>query len=223
MILHAASFVAFFVTQAQQAQCVVQCIPSVPGAWWDRLLQFLPQLIVSVIPVAGGVWIAIWSLRAMSKRDHERWILDQKKAEWKELLKKAAEIERTLPVVSMTRKDRALNIANRLKKTVSELSETRASCVFLLDFFREPDNLVKFLRFIKDSDDADSYISAYREQIISDLDDLTQKERSREIISKITNKTEEISNKYFDFIEWLRREAANDLDIAAAKRSSLRK
>jgi hypothetical protein len=86
MILYAASIAAFFLQQAPQPECVVKCVQAAPGSWWDRLLQFLPQLIVSVIPVAGGVWIALWSFHATSKRDHERSVLDQKAVEWRSLI-----------------------------------------------------------------------------------------------------------------------------------------
>lgn len=44
--------------------------------------------------------IAVWSFRATSRREHERWILDQKVAEWKELLMKIAAIEEIVPCIS---------------------------------------------------------------------------------------------------------------------------
>jgi hypothetical protein len=95
MILHAASIAAFFVDQLAQTPVVVQCVQAVPESWEKWLLQFA----LSIVPVAGGVGIALWSFHATSKRDHERWVLDQKKAEWKELLVKIAEIEHELPIV----------------------------------------------------------------------------------------------------------------------------
>jgi hypothetical protein len=110
MILHAASIMAVFVDHAPQAQYTAQCAQAAPWTWWERLLQFLPQLIVSVIPVAGGVWIANrsftktkelteWSFRATSERDHERWILDQKKAEWSAILSSLTAADVKLPHV----------------------------------------------------------------------------------------------------------------------------
>jgi hypothetical protein len=96
MILHAASMAALFVDQLAQAPVQIQCVQQpTPESWLKWLLQFA----LSIVPVAGGVWIALWSFHATSKRDHERWILDQKKAEWKELLVKIAEIEHELPIV----------------------------------------------------------------------------------------------------------------------------
>ncbi len=83
MILHAVSVSAVFADTAAQAPNHIQCM-QLPAAesWTKWLLQFA----LSIVPVAGGVGIALWSFRATSKRDHVRWILDQKKIEWKELL-----------------------------------------------------------------------------------------------------------------------------------------
>jgi hypothetical protein len=94
MILHAASIAAFFLDQLVQAPVVVQCVvPPSPDSVWK---QWIPTA-VSLLSVGIGLWIANrtirnarelteWSFRATSERDHERWVLDQKKAEWKEVL-----------------------------------------------------------------------------------------------------------------------------------------
>ncbi|MGP8185042.1 MAG: hypothetical protein ACLQKY_03150 [Terracidiphilus sp.] len=86
MILHAASIAALFVDQTQPTQCV----PTLPDSPWKWIIQ-------SVIPVAGGTLIAVWSFVQNRKSEqkqwernqragHEQWIQDQKKAEWRELL-----------------------------------------------------------------------------------------------------------------------------------------
>ena len=86
MILHAASIAALFLDQAQPAQCV----PILLDSPWKWIIQ-------SVIPVAGGTLIAVWSFVQNRKSEqkqwernqrvgHEQWIRDQKKAEWRELL-----------------------------------------------------------------------------------------------------------------------------------------
>ena len=97
MILHAASIAAFFAPQTPQAQCVVQCVQAVPGTWLDRLLQILPQFIVSIIPVAGCVGITWMAFRWNRKKEHEQWVRDQKIAEWKKLLECISEFESLFP------------------------------------------------------------------------------------------------------------------------------
>ena len=86
MILHAASIAAFFVQQAPQPQCIVKCVQGAPDSWLKWLLPTIVQTVVSLASITAGVVIAVWSLHATSHRDHKRWVLDQKRAEWKELL-----------------------------------------------------------------------------------------------------------------------------------------
>lgn len=134
------------------------------------MLQFLPQLIVSVIPVAGGVWIADRSFRktkklteesfrATSEKDHERWVLDQKKAEWSQLLKRVAEVHRVLRVVSTTGKERAELIVESLKPAVHELIIAQSNCVFLETFFADQERSKKFFSFLYDADRISDKIS----------------------------------------------------------------
>ncbi len=99
MILHVASMIAFFVDQLAQAPVVVQCAPTVPDSWVKWLLPTIVQTVVSLASISAGVLIALWSFRATSKRDRERWILDQKKAEWRDIIVRITEAEREMPIV----------------------------------------------------------------------------------------------------------------------------
>jgi hypothetical protein len=97
MILHAASIAAFFVAQTPQAQYAVQCVQAAPGTWLDRLLYFLPQFMVSVIPVAGGVGIAWMAFRWNRKKERAQWVRDQKITEWRKLLECISEFDSLFP------------------------------------------------------------------------------------------------------------------------------
>lgn len=99
MILHAASIAAFFAGQLAQPPVQIQCVQQAePESWVKWLLQFA----LSIVPVAGGVGIALWSFHATSKREHKRWILDQKKAEWKELFTAITEVQKEFPPIYVT-------------------------------------------------------------------------------------------------------------------------
>jgi hypothetical protein len=96
MIFHAASLAALFFQQAQQAPVVAQCVlplNTAPGLnqWIQPVLN-----LASILAVAG---IAIWFFGATGRKEHRQWILDRKKAEWKDLLTRIAEIEHEIPVV----------------------------------------------------------------------------------------------------------------------------
>jgi hypothetical protein len=99
MGIHAAVMASLFAGQVVQA-------PSVPLDW----RQWIPTG-VSILSIGIGVWLADrsirkardlteWSFRATSERDRERWVLDQKKAEWKEILVKVAAIEEIIPCIA---------------------------------------------------------------------------------------------------------------------------
>jgi hypothetical protein len=105
MIFHAASMAAFFVDQLAQAPVVVQCTQPATESWLKWLLPTITQTIISLTSISAGVLIALWSFRSTSEKDHEQWLLDQKKAEWKELLARIAEIERELPIVVDSQED----------------------------------------------------------------------------------------------------------------------
>ena len=93
MILHAASIAAFFVDQLEQAPVQIQCVQQAATESW--LKQWIPTT-VSLLSIGVGVWIARWSFRVSSEREHEQWILDQKKAEWKNLLSEIAACEKEI-------------------------------------------------------------------------------------------------------------------------------
>ena len=54
MVFHAAELAALVVDQIQQTPIVVQCAQAAGESPWKWLVQ-------SVIPVAGGTLIAVWS------------------------------------------------------------------------------------------------------------------------------------------------------------------
>jgi hypothetical protein len=98
MMLHIAAMAAFFVDQVQQAPVMVQCAQAAPEKWWRPLSQFAQ----TIIPVFGGVWIAWMAFRWNSEKERARWVLDQKKAEWREILEAIKVCEDFLPLTSTT-------------------------------------------------------------------------------------------------------------------------
>jgi hypothetical protein len=109
------------------------------------LTQWVPTAI-SLISIGVGVWIADrairksrelaeWSFRAASEKDHKRWIRDQRKVEWSELLKAAGQIRRVMPPGLMNSLERAKLIRANLKPALQEFEVVAAGCAFLNDFF----------------------------------------------------------------------------------------
>ena len=94
MILNAVSVAAFFADTVSKAPVVIHCQQAASEPFWRTLLQIF-QI---VIPVAGGVLIAWMAFRWNSTKDHDRWILDQKKAEWRETLDAIKVCEDFLPL-----------------------------------------------------------------------------------------------------------------------------
>jgi hypothetical protein len=102
MILHVASIAAFFVDQLAQAPVQIHCIQqAAPESWLKWLLPTIVQTVVSLASITAGVLIAVWSFRKNRQTEHERWILDQKKAEWVELLNAINDCQDALPLVDL--------------------------------------------------------------------------------------------------------------------------
>jgi hypothetical protein len=96
MILHVVSLFASLANAAPQQQVPVQCVLQPPPDSW---LMPIIQTVVSLASITAGVCIAVASFRANKRAEHEQWIRDQKRAEWRELLIKIAEIEHEIPIL----------------------------------------------------------------------------------------------------------------------------
>ena len=87
MILHTAALSACLIDQVQSSPIVVQLVQkSEPESWHKWLLPTIIQTVVSLGSIASGVCIAWWSFNRSARTEHEQWVRDQRKAEWRELL-----------------------------------------------------------------------------------------------------------------------------------------
>ena len=115
MIFHVASIAAFFVDQLAQTPVVVQCV--VPPDTDPELKQWV-QPILNLVSIVAVVGIAIFSFGATSRKEHRRWVLDQKKAEWKELFSAITEIQKEFPP----------NLRNRISHNWQRGEDGRRAC-----------------------------------------------------------------------------------------------
>jgi hypothetical protein len=162
MILHAASIAVFFVDQLAQAPVQVQCVQqSMPESWLKSLLPTIIQTVISLTSIIAAVCIAVASFRANKKTEHEQWIRDQKKAEWKELFGKAAEVhgvflraESPNPIHSMK------TLMEELPSARLGLKECWFRCLFVADVLNTIENRDIYLAFDKKFDDGERDIRA---------------------------------------------------------------
>ncbi len=223
MILHAASIAAFFVDQLAQAPVQVQCVQQpTPESW---MKQWIPTAI-SILSVGIGVWIAdrsirknreltLWSFRATSERDHERWVLDQKKAEWSRLLESIANIYRFVHLGKTMNREIAEPIKNELKPVIRALSMALANCIFLEEFRHNRENWKKITNFIKSADMTSNKISMWLELFDSTREKETLSERDTQVllnnVDSIANEVFKFAGECSDLLMWLQEEAAKDL------------
>jgi hypothetical protein len=99
MFFHPAALLAFFADQATQAPVVAQCPQAAPESWVKWLLPAIVQTVVSLISIAAGVGIAVWSFRRNRQTEHEQWVRDQKLGEWRELISAVASVEDLIPIL----------------------------------------------------------------------------------------------------------------------------
>ena len=94
LILYAASTAAFFVDHATQPQCLVKCVSDAghDPIWARLLLEAFP----SILALGIAALVFYWN----GGREHKRWVLDQKRAEWRELLEVINECQLDILIAS---------------------------------------------------------------------------------------------------------------------------
>jgi hypothetical protein len=63
------------------------------------------QTVVSLLSIAAGVLIALWSFWRNRRTEHEQWLRDQKLEEWRELISAVASVEDLIPILIDARLD----------------------------------------------------------------------------------------------------------------------
>jgi len=200
MIHSVVSMVAVFVDQMTQAPVVVQCAPVATESWLKWLLPAAVQTVVSLLSIAAGVMIAVWSFRRNRQSEHEQWIRDQKRTEWKEILQATADMENAIPAVAKIQ-ERYDSVAKCLPRKIARLLATRGSCVFVGEVLDLPGSSAAFSDFIRIAAGAAEYLQGFNAQL----------ETNPGVRQSCENKYEEIRVAYLKFCDWLRAEARKDL------------
>jgi hypothetical protein len=135
------------------------------------------------------VGIAIWSVGATNRRERRRWVLDQEKAEWRELLNAIAPIYKAIPLAfSKQFLDSLVKDSSAPAKYLLEVAIFKCEmdtviftekAVKTLQLSEKFDELIKFaktMKIIKDStgkfeaferSDMDSYLTQFNSLVES--------------------------------------------------------
>jgi hypothetical protein len=216
MILHAASIAAFFVDQVAQAPVQIQCVQqAVPESWLKSLLPTIVQTVISLTSITAGVCIAVASFRANKKTEHKKWIRDQKKAEWSQLLESVANINRTVYLGKTMNREIEEGLKNELKPAIRELSVALANCIFLEKFRLNSEKGKKVTEFIKSANITSNKISTLLELFDSKREKETSSEGDRQelmaYVDSILDEGFKFAGESNDLLLWIQEEAAKDL------------
>jgi hypothetical protein len=221
MILHVASTAALLVDQTK-------LFPSFSFDW----RQWIPTA-VSLLSIGIGVWISDrsirkakdlteWSFRATSERDHKRWVLDQKKAEWSALLRGVANVFHITNFTTLNGWNGKIanRIATELEQALEEISIACANCIFLANFRQNKEGERKIDEFLKNTklqaQKLEGNLGLFesisdRAGIATDIDSKSL-DRNIEIVSgQISN----LADQSRTLLDWLQDEAALDLGVTA--------
>ena len=125
MILHTVAFIAFLVNDVSAAPIVVQCAPTGgQDPLWSRLL-------VASIPSILALVVAWMAFRWNSQKDQKRWVLDNKKAEWKEMMEFASAVEQFMPSVAIGLELKVTVHDPLFKKHLRDMTQASLKCVFI--------------------------------------------------------------------------------------------
>jgi hypothetical protein len=86
MIFNVEVMAAFFANPVAQAPVIVQCAQAAPEQTWKWWFGALAPWVGPILSTIGSIYVAWRVFRWQGKKDREQWLLDQKKAEWRELL-----------------------------------------------------------------------------------------------------------------------------------------
>ena len=233
MILHAVSIAAFFVDQLAQAPVVVQCVvpPNADPGW----KQWIPTA-VSLLSVGIGLWIANrtirnarelteWSFRATSEKDHKRWLLDLKRAEWSVLLRGVANVFHITNFTTLNGWNGKIanRIATELEQALEEISIARANCIFLDSFRQNKEGDKKIDEFLKNT----KLLAQKLKGVIGLFEDISDRVAKAGIATDIDSKSldrnievasgliSNLAEQSRTLLDWLQVEAARDLGITA--------
>jgi hypothetical protein len=227
MIPHLAAFVAVWVDQLGPAAPVVKCVlPPDPD---QGLRQWIPTA-VSLLSIGIGVWIAnrsirknreltVWSFSQTSRRDHERWNLDQKKAEWNLLLRSVASVYQITDLVNGWNRKFADRIVSELEPALKEVAIARANCVFL-DKFRLNNEggkkIREFLRFAEiQSQKLQGNLGLFDaiEKSLKEAGSRTDEDTKSQTrcIEGLSLDISSLAEQSYNLLDWLQSEAALDL------------
>ena len=92
--------------------------------------------------------IAMWSFRKNRTSEHDQWIRDQKRLEWKDMLEATSQIEEAIPAVS-TLQERYDAASQRLPQMLSRLLVIRGRCAFISDVLDNQETAEMFNNFVR--------------------------------------------------------------------------
>jgi hypothetical protein len=126
------SIAVFFVDQTQQAQCVVQCIQAAPPPEWKWWMGALAPWVGPLLSGVVSIYVAWRVFRWQGEKDQHRWTLDQKKADWRDILTVCNEVdEQYLPTY---REDETLDaLIERVRGLHSLVRSLSGKYVFISD------------------------------------------------------------------------------------------
>ena len=199
---------------AGQAPAVAQC-PSADSArdlaWW---IGALAPWIGPVLSGLASVIVAWKVFDWQQGKEHAKWIRDQRAAEWRHLLKSVVEVQRALTRISSSVYESAQLLDERLRQTLEELLIAESNCILLGDFFSNQEKNRKFFAFISEANKAASLVSSFWAELQKPTQQHTPAELE-EMQRHVFETTGRIKDMYFQFQQWLRQEAAQDIERQA--------
>lgn len=167
MFHHVACAIAQAVDAVSQSRMIVQCPQPAPESWLKWLLPTVVQTVVSLLSIGAGVSIAVWSFRRNRQSEHEQWVRDQKRAEWRDVLKVTAEMESTIPAVSGIQ-ERYDSVSKCLPPMVARLLSARGGCVFISEVLDQQDLVELFDSFVRSCAGAAESLQGFNAQTETD-------------------------------------------------------
>jgi hypothetical protein len=148
MIFHVVTAIAVLADQAKSTQCLVQCVQAAQEPGWKWWLSSLAPWVGPLLSGIVSIYVAWRVFHWQGEKDRQQWIRDQKKAEWKDLLEKTAQVDGVFQRAESPNKCKSMKIImEELPTARLELRKCWSRCLFIADIIKTGENKETYLAF----------------------------------------------------------------------------
>jgi hypothetical protein len=122
---------AIYLDTIPQVPAIVPCLQNTPEPEWRFWVGAIAPWVGPILSGFVSIYVAWKVFRWQGRKDHQQWVLENKKREWQELISLAAEIEKHMPSVGIGNESIAAVKGSSLDQHLRNMTEATLRCIFI--------------------------------------------------------------------------------------------